>query len=61
MQQFAFDLDALSSHASDPLPTAALLRSYNQAEEGMLTTSIPLRNTIGSKANAAAAATSSNS
>lgn len=37
MQEFASTLNELTSHVDDPITTAALLRSYNQAEQDMLT------------------------
>lgn len=37
MQQFAATLDAMTSHTADALTSAALLRSYNQAEQDMYT------------------------
>lgn len=36
MEEFASTLDAMSAHASDPFASAALLRTYNQAEQDML-------------------------
>lgn len=35
MQEFAATLDAMTSHTDDALTNAALLRSYNQAEQDM--------------------------
>jgi len=61
MQEFAGVLDALSSHASDPFATAALLRSYNHGEEDMLTSFNNLAQYYRTKANAAASASSTNS
>ncbi len=37
MQQFAATLDAMAENATDPFASAALLRTYNQAEADMLT------------------------
>lgn len=37
MQQFASVLDAMATHTADPLTNAALLRSYNKAEQDMYT------------------------
>ena len=35
MQEFGATLDQLTAHVDDPITTAALLRSYNQAEQDM--------------------------
>ena len=37
MEEFAATLDGLSTHATDPLASAALLRTYNKAETDMYT------------------------
>ena len=36
MQEFAADLDALVSHASDPIASTVLLENYNQGESDVL-------------------------
>jgi len=61
MQEFASTLDALVSHANDPFASAALLRSYNEAESTMLTSFNSLAQYYRAKANAAGAATSTHS
>lgn len=37
MQEFAATLDSIAAHADDPIASAALLISYNQAEQDMFT------------------------
>jgi hypothetical protein len=37
MEEFAATLDQMAAHATDPLASAALLRTYNQAESDMYT------------------------
>jgi hypothetical protein len=61
MENFASTLEALATHATDPFASAALLRSYNQGEEDMLTSFNALAQYYRKKANAPASATTTSS
>ncbi|MEK7093471.1 MAG: hypothetical protein AAB927_03205 [Patescibacteria group bacterium] len=49
MEKFSATLDKMATHAADPLASAALLRTFNQAETDMYTSFNALSNYYGQK------------